>query len=169
MPILMALAFIQTTLITGLISFIVIVALGLWIRSTLSRLNLLLVARISSVVIVVIGIMASITVISYKLGFNQILTITFFPMIILAWTIERMSVIWEEDGMKEVMIQGGGSLMVATAAYAVMTNRLIEHLTFNFPELLLVVLALNLLMGQYTGYRLVELYRFSPFVKELRK
>ena len=40
------------------------------------------------------------------------LTVTFFPMIILAWTIERMSIVWEEDGPYEVVVQAGGSLLL---------------------------------------------------------
>ncbi|HAD10693.1 MAG TPA: hypothetical protein DCF62_14535, partial [Porticoccaceae bacterium] len=81
-------------------------------------------------------------------------------MVILAWTIERMSIIWEEDGPREVLIQGSGSLLVSIAAYQAMTNSLVEHLTFNFPELLLGVLGVILLLGQYTGFRLLEFYRF---------
>ncbi len=160
MPILIALALIQTTLITGIIMFLIVVSTGLLIRSYLSRLNLLFVARISAVIIVVITIMASISIISNKFGFSQAMTVTFFPMIILAWTIERMSVLWEEDGPKEVLIQGAGSLLTAIIAYLFMTNRIVEYMTFNFPELMLVNLAFILILGQYTGYRLSELYRF---------
>jgi len=162
MPILIALAFIKTSLLTGLFIFIFVVSAGLLIRSYLSHLNLLLVARISAVIIVVIGLMSIMSIVSQKLGFSQALTVTFFPMIILAWTIERMSILWEEDGPKEVLIQGGGSLFVATLAYLCMTNRVVEYLTFNFPELLFVNLACILLLGQYTGYRLTELRRFQP-------
>jgi len=36
----------------------------------------------------------------------------------------------------------------------------LEHLIFTFPELLLVVLALVVIAGRYTGYRLLELRRF---------
>ena len=46
-----------------------------------------------------------------------------------------------------------------------MTNRVVEYLTFNFPELLLVNLAFILLLGQYTGYRLTELRRFQPIAE----
>lgn len=165
MPVLIALAFIQTSLLTGLIIFTFVVSAGLLIRSYLSHLNLLLVARISAVIIVVVALMAALSVISQKLGFSQVLTVTFFPMIILAWTIERMSILWEEDGPHEVLIQGAGSLFVATLAYLCMTNSVVEHLTFNFPELLLVNLAIILLLGQYTGYRLTELYRFYPLTQ----
>ena len=166
MPVLIALAFLQTKLLPGLFIFLFIVSIGLWIRFILSRLNLLLVARISAVVIVVIGIMASMSILSYKLDIRQALSVSFFPMIILAWTIERMSILWEEEGSKEVFVTGGGSLLVATISYFAMTNRYIEHLTFNYPELLLVVLGVTLLLGQYTGYRLLELRRFKPMLQE---
>jgi hypothetical protein len=160
MPILIALAFIQTSLLWGLVIFISLVAVGLWIRSWLSHMNLLLVARVSAVVIVVILLMAALAIASYKLGLDQVLTVTFFPTIILAWTIERMSILWEEEGPREVLIQGGGSLLVATLAYLVMSIPLVAHLTFNFPELTLSLLGVILLLGKYTGYRLSELYRF---------
>jgi hypothetical protein len=160
MPVLIALAFIQTTLLTGIAILITIVIAGLWIRSYLSRMDMLMVSRITAVLIVVVILMAAFSVLSYKLGLDQILNITFFPMIILAWTIERMSITWEEDGAREVFIQGTGSLTVAVCAYLAMTNNLIEHLTYNFPELLLVVLGIILLLGQYSGYQLSELRRF---------
>lgn len=163
MPILIALAFMETTLITGLIMFVLIVGIGLVIRNYLSTLNLLLVARISAVVIVVITLMSFMSILSFKLGIDKAMTITFFPMIILAWTIERMSILWEEEGAKEVFIQGGGSLFVAVCAYFVMSNPLVGHITFNFPEVLLVLLGIIILMGRYSGYRLTELIRFKSF------
>lgn len=166
MPILIALALIETTLVAGIIMFLIVVSAGLLIRSYLSHLNLLLVARISAVIIVVITIMASLSVISHKLGLSQALTVTFFPLIILAWTIERMSILWEEDGPKEVFIQGAGSLITAVVAYLFMTNHIIEYLSFNFPELILVNLAFILILGQYTGYRLTELYRFKSLEQQ---
>ncbi|GMG87378.1 inactive transglutaminase family protein [Biformimicrobium ophioploci] len=165
MPVLLAIAFIETQLVTGLAIFLLVVALGLWVRFYLSRLNLLLVARITAVVVTVVILMGAISVISYKLGIEQALMVTFFPMIILAWTIERMSILWEEDGPDEVLIQGAGSLIVAVLAYWLMTNRYIEHWTFNFPELLLVLLGAVLVLGNYTGYRFSELLRFRQLVR----
>lgn len=166
MPILIALTFAQTTLLTGVLIFLLVVGAGLWIRSWLSHLHLLLVARITAVVIVVIGLMATLSVVSYKFGYEQALSVAFFPTIILAWTVERMSVLWEEEGWHEVLVQVGGSLFAAILAYLLMTNRFIAHLTFNFPELLLCLLGTVLVLGQYTGYRLSELYRFREMEED---
>lgn len=164
MPVLIAIAFIQTSFWTGLVGFIIIVGLGLIIRSYLSHLNLLLVARISAVIIMVISFIALFSVIAYKTGLTEGLKITFFPMIILAWTIERMSILWEEDGPREVAIQGGGSLFVAIIAYLIMDNEYVRHITFNFLGLQFILMSIVLLLGNYTGYRLLELKRFKPLV-----
>ena len=168
MPVLIAMAFLQTSLLVGLIGFVSIVAIGLVVRSWLSHLNLLLVARISAVIITVIAIIGAISFITYKIGLTEGVKVTFFPMIILSWTIERMSILWEEEGYKEVLKQGGGSLFVAVCAFIAMDSCVIEHLTFNFLGLQLVILSLVLLMGNYTGFRLSELKRFKPLAQNIK-
>ncbi|MDZ7923356.1 MAG: inactive transglutaminase family protein [Marinagarivorans sp.] len=165
MPVLIAIAFMQTSLLTGLIGFLCIVGTGLVLRSYLSRHNLLLVARIAFVILSVILIMAFFSVISFQLGLTEGLKLTLFPMIILSWTIERMSILWEEEGPKEVVRQGSGSLFVAILAYLAMTNPLVRHLTFHFIGLQFIFMALVLWCGTYTGYRFSEIKRFAVFAK----
>jgi len=166
MPILIALAFRETELIWGIVLFSLIVALGLAIRFYLEYLQLLLVPRLAAVLIIVIILMTMMTIFSYKLGFSHGLSIALFTMVILAMTIERMSLIWEEKGPSEAITQGVGSLFVAAIGFLVMSNELLNHMIFVFPELLLAILALTLLLGRYTGYRLTELWRFRETLRK---
>ena len=163
MPVLLALALLEMPLDSGLIMFAVIVAAGLWFRFLLSRLNMLVVPRVAACVVIVTLLMMVLSVISYKLGMRDGLQITLFPMIILAWTIERMSLIWEEEGKRSALFQVGGSVFVSVIAYSFMSIRQVQYWAFYFPELLLVLLALIILIGRYTGYRLSELFRFRDF------
>lgn len=160
MPILIALAFRETELLWGVILFSLLVALGLTLRFVLEHLKLLLVPRLTAVLIIVILLMLGISIASYRLGFDHGLSVALFPMVILAMTIERMSIVWEEHGPKEAILRGLGSLAVATVAFLVMNAAALQYLLGLFPELLLIVLAATLLMGRYTGYRLTELWRF---------
>ena len=160
MPVLIALAFRETRLFWGVILFSLLVALGLSIRFLLERLRLLLVPRLSAVLIVVVLLMLLISLMSHRLGMETGLSVALFPMVIIAMTIERMSVVWEERGPTDAIRAGLGSLVIAVAAYLFMGIAWLEHLIFTFPELLLVVLALVVLAGRYTGYRLTELWRF---------
>jgi hypothetical protein len=164
MPVLIALAFRETQLLWGVILFSVLVALGLSIRFLLERLRLLLVPRLSAVLIVVVLLMLIISIVAHQLGMETGLSVALFPMVIIAMTIERMSVVWEERGPVDAMRAGAGSMLVATVAYLVMGLSWLEHLIITFPELLFIVLAVVLLLGRYTGYRLSELTRFKAIV-----
>ena len=162
MPVLIALSFLQTSLVLGIALFILVVGVGLFMRSYLSRLNLLLVPRIASVLVFVIIIYAAIGILSFKMGWDWGLKVTFFPMIILSWTIERMSILWDEEGGHEVFVQSVGSLLTASLAYVLMSNETIADTIFLFPEILLIVLAIIIAIGSYSGYRLSDLRRFEP-------
>lgn len=166
MPILIALAFRETDLLWGIMLFTGIVALGLVLRFYLEYLKLLLVPRLASVLVIVILLMAVISVLTHKIGLERGLSVALFPMVILTMTIERMSLVWEEHGPGEALQQGLGSLLVAVLGYLVMTDKLLAHLVFVFPELLLVVLAMTLMVGRYAGYRLTELWRFKDFLRK---
>lgn len=164
MPVLVALAFRETRLISGILLFAIIVSLGLLIRFYLERLRLLLVPRLTCVLTVVVLLMMGISIVSQKLDLQPGLSIALFPMVIISMTIERMSIVWEERGASEAIQEGLGSLIVAAVSYLVMGIVWLEHLVFVFPELLLVVLAAALLAGRYTGYRLLELRRFRALL-----
>jgi hypothetical protein len=160
MPVLIALAFRETRLFWGVVLFSLLVALGLSIRFLLERLRLLLVPRLGAVLIVVVLLMLFISLTSHRLGMETGLSVALFPMVIIAMTIERMSVVWEERGAVDAIRAGLGSLAIAVAAFFFMGLAWLEHIVFTFPELLFVVLALVVLAGRYTGYRLTELQRF---------
>jgi len=165
MPVLIALAFRETELLWGLILFSIIIGIGLLLRAYVEQLRLLLVPRLASVLTMVVLLMAGISVIMHKLGLEMGLSVALFPMVIMAMTIERMSLIWEEAGPLEAFKQVLGSLLVAIAGYLVMNIDELQYMFFVFPELLLVVLAIIILLGRYSGYRLTELWRFRALAK----
>ena len=164
-PILIALAFRETQLGWGVTLFIGILFAGFLVRVGLANLRLLLVPRLACMLIVVIGLMVMMSLFSARLGFTQGLSIALFPMVILTMTIERMSIVWEERGTKETIKETIGTLIVSVFGYYVMNHPNLMHLLFNFPELLLIVLAASMMFGSYNGYRLSELLRFKDLVK----
>ncbi len=163
MPVLLALALLEIKPVQGILMFTILVGAGLWFRFLLSRMNLLVVPRVAACVVIVTLLMMLMGVISYQLGMSVGIKITLFPMIIIAWTLERMSLIWEEEGKRSAIVQVGGSVFVAVCAYAFMKIGQVQYWAFYFPELLLVLLAGILLIGRYTGYRISELIRFKTF------
>ena len=164
-PMLIAMSLTQTGFVNGMISFVIIIAIGMLLRTLLSKLNLLLVPRISSVVIFVILIMQLMTIVGYRMKFDFAQSSVFFPLIIMAWIIERASITWEEDGAVNATREIIFTVITAIVTYFVIQNEYIRHMMFAFNELNLVILFVVMLLGTYTGYRLLELKRFAPLIK----
>jgi hypothetical protein len=160
MPVLIALSFRDTHLLWGLVLFGVVISAGLLVRLYFDHLKLLLVSRLGAIVMFVILLLAVITVLSDKLKFEPGLSVALFPLVILTMTIERVSVIWDESGPAEAIRMAVFSLIIAAFCYLLMSASHVQHIFFTFPELVLVLVALTLLIGRYTGYRLTELVRF---------
>lgn len=167
MPVLIAIAFRETQLLAGVTLFVLVVGAGLLVRFYMERLRLLLVPRLTSVLILVVLLMAAVSILANRLGIEVGLSVALFPMVIMAMTIERMSVAWEERGPGYALKEGIGSLVVACLAYLAMSWEPLEHFIFVFPEALLILLALTLVLGRYSGYRLSELFRFRALAREL--
>jgi hypothetical protein len=161
LPVLVALAFRETRLFWGVLIFTLLIALGLAVRFYLDRLKLLLVPRLAAVLTVVVIIMSLVSIMTHKLGIEGGLSVALFPMVIITMTIERMSIVWDELGAWDAIRQGVVSLIAAAIIYGVISIEAIRHLVFVFPEILLVLLAVMILLGRYTGYRLLELFRFK--------
>ena len=166
MPVLIALALHSTYLTWGVAVLVGVVAAGLLFRLYLEHLKLLLVPRLAAVLIFVIMLISVMSLVTNAMGIAQGLSIALFPIVIMTMTIERLSVLWDERGATEALKQAGATLVVAVLLCVVMAFPIIEYLYFTFPELLLVMMAIALLLGRYTGYRLVELPRFRAMSKE---
>jgi len=166
MPVLVAIAFRETELTWGITLFVIITAAGLSMRFYLERLQLLLVPRLCSVLVLVVLLMLGISLLSSGLGLDRGFSVALFPIVILTMVIEHMSIIWEESGPVSAIKEATGSLFVAVLGYLLMTDMHLTHLVFLFPEVLLCLLAGFIVMGRYTGYRVTELMRFRDIVED---
>jgi hypothetical protein len=164
MPVLIALSFRESNALWGVILFSSLVAVALIARAYLEHLRLLLVPRLAAILTVVVGLMALFSILTHKLGFERGLSVALFPMVILTMVVERMSILWEEFGATKAIKEGVVTIIVSLIVYSIIDFPLLSHLFFVFPELLFLVLAGNLLLGRYTGYRLTELRRFKDMV-----
>lgn len=165
-PMLIAMSFVQTGLFNGLLSFVFLITVGLLIRRIFSKMQLLLVPRISSIVILVIFLIQIITVVAYNFNIEIGLSLLFFPLIITAWIIERSSIIIDESGEKAAIKQNIITLIVATFTYLVISSEQIRYIMYVFNEINISILFLIMLIGTYTGYRLTEIKRFKPILNK---
>ncbi len=168
-PILVALALRQTSLQVGLSCLFGIILVGWVSRKYLDNLKILVIPRLAILLTLVVILVLSIMLVSYHLGERRVLFISLFPMVIITWLVERISVLEIEDGPLAAVKSGFGNLLVSMVAYFIFGLQDLRAYLFTFPEVLLVIMAILLLMGRYTGYRLIELIRFRELIKVKQK
>ncbi|WP_373044644.1 UUP1 family membrane protein [Vulgatibacter sp.] len=165
MPILISLAFRESGVGLGVALLGLVVAIGFGGRWALNRAQLLMVPRLSFLLTLVILIIAGVMVVAQHMGFNDAYTIALFPIVIVTMTIERLSIAIVEEGPRNATKLVLGTLVVSTCGYWVIASEALQAFVFTFPEVHLVTLAVLLLLGRYTGYRLSEWTRFRAFRK----
>jgi hypothetical protein len=91
--------------------------------------------------------------------------ISLFPLVILTGMIERFWTLETEDGTATSFRTLLWTLLIAATIALVTGLPLVSTLLFRFPEAMGLIVAGQLLIGRYTGYRLTELFRFRDFLK----
>lgn len=165
-PMLLALAFLTTGLLWGLVVFAIIVGLGTGLRLILQGLRLHLVSRVAILIAVVAVSMAGLTVLGATLGIGALLHVSIFPMVIMANTIENFTNTQLERGTKEALRLTMNTLLVAAISYLGIESTGLKPLVLTFPEILAIVLVFELLLGRWRGLRLLEYLRFAKVLEQ---
>ncbi|NCN09965.1 MAG: transglutaminase [Leptospira sp.] len=164
-PILLTLFFFESGLIFGLIFFTLIVAFGFFERYILDKLYLLAVPRMS--IILTLTILSLVLFSTFTNNFQLLsgIGVNLFPIVITTVFIERFSVMLIEEGSLNTIIAVSGTLFVSIITFGLFLIPNLSIVFFTHPELLLLIVGLLLILGDYKGYRLSELIRFNDLVK----
>ncbi|MBM3887510.1 MAG: hypothetical protein FJ388_00120 [Verrucomicrobia bacterium] len=163
-PTLIALSFIYNDWRAGLLTFAIVLALGLTSRALLDRLKLLLVPRLSVVLtLVVLCIIFAISLLDY-VRLTPSAQAVLLPMVILTMMVERFYLTAEEDSPAFATQLLAATILVAAFCYLVLRWTTVGHFVLAFPEVHLFTIAALILLGRYSGYRLSELWRFRDLV-----
>lgn len=160
MPVLIAVALRGTGLVLGLAMVAALVGIGILGRVLVERLQLLVVPRVSILLCVVVLGVAGFALLGRGLGEHDLYVGILFPIVILTMLVERFSIALVEEGLGEALIRAAGSVVMAVLAYPLFRIPTLEDLMFGFPELILCLMGLLVLLGGYTGYRVSDWLRF---------
>ncbi|MFO0881411.1 MAG: 7TM domain-containing protein [Gemmataceae bacterium] len=165
-PALIGLAFHDLNSWPGLFVFISILLVGWLMRRILDRYHLLQVPRIAVMLTLIMSVLIAMIVLSNQYGATTTRYISLFPIVILTGMVERFWTVETEDSTLasfKTLLQT--MVMALTIALLLSRPMVVRHL-FCYPETLGLVMAGQLLIGRYTGYRLMELFRFRDFLQD---
>jgi hypothetical protein len=167
-PALVGLAFRDLHSLPGMLVFVSIVLVGWLMRRVLDYYRLLQVPRtaflLSLVVILLIGVILAANYQTTPVAATQYVSL--FPMVILTGMIERFWTLETEDSTASSFRTLIGTMLIAASIGLFLSLHAVVSYMFRFPEALGMIMACQLLIGRYTGYRLSELFRFRDFIRQ---
>jgi hypothetical protein len=147
----------------GILIYLVLVSIGVAMKLLVfSKLHLPNVAEMGLIMSLIVILLLGFAFLPLSFQLNA--TAIFFPLIITTHLIERFSRTVEENHLKDAM-----RLLIQTLGVAILMA-LAGNYLINFSQeiiwlLFVIAIFAIIALGNYTGMRLVELFRFSTFRK----
>ena len=167
-PALVGLAFRDLGGVAGIVAFLSIVLVGWLMRRALDSFHLLQVPRMAFMLSLVVIVLITSIVAANLRELPATKYIPVFPMVILTGMIERFWTMECEDGTVSSFRTLLGTLLIAGSISLVLSSSTVVRQMLRYPETLGLIMAAQLVIGRYTGYRLTELFRFREFA-EIRR
>ncbi|MDQ7051068.1 MAG: sugar-transfer associated ATP-grasp domain-containing protein [Enterobacterales bacterium] len=132
----------------------------------LDKIRMLKIARLAAIITVntlffIIGL--SIIGTNTTLEFGML---SLFPVVIISFVAERIHHMTDDHDWLGLAVVSTGTLVSIWFCYLILSSFLLEGLFSIYPEFYLLVLAGQIYIGQWTGLRFSELYRFKHILKD---
>jgi hypothetical protein len=147
--------------------FVGLLLTGWIVRRFLDRLRLLQVPRAAVMLSLMIAMLVGLIVVASRSGVAVTQHVSLFPIIVLAGMVERFWLLEAGDGTAASFRTLVGTVAIAVAVAMFATIPVVPRTLLKFPEALGLVVAVQLLIGRYMGYRLSELWRFRDLAKTM--
>lgn len=167
-PTIMTLSFIVTGLRYGVLAFILLLIAATIARIAARRLRLLYLPRMAIVLTIVSATIFVAFVLSAWFGESSILSLSIFPILVMMTLTEKFVEVQIEQGNRQAIILTTETLALAIISYFIVTWDEFSTLILGCPELVLVTFLINIILGRFSGLRVMEYFRFRKLLKAER-
>jgi len=164
-PALLGLSFREVQSPVGAFVLVTVLSVAWIFRRGLARLNLLQVPRSAVMLSIVVSLLVAFVLYSHARGRSVAGALPFLPLVIVTGLVERFWTTEEEDGTPAALRTMFATLLTAAAVFLVVRAEVVRQTIVDYPETLGFVIAAQLVLGRYTGYRLTELFRFRDLAE----
>lgn len=166
-PAVIAVAFLATGVTVGVLLFISIMVVATLARVLLKRLHLPSLPRMALLLwfvsLGVLGVMLA----SPWIGVKNLVSISIFPIMLLILMAETFIEVQTTRNFQAAIQLAVETFILALAAFLVISTQSLQEWVLVNPEMAVLMIAgLDILIGRYSGLRLLEYWRFRELLKQ---
>jgi hypothetical protein len=160
-PILIAAAFQSVGVFAGLIFMVVVLGVTLLLRPPLKAGLRPYYVRLAAMLCVVVLLEITAAFSSSIIKWAWLGQAVFFPIVVLTLTTDSFARVLANDGPAQAMWRGGTTLTAALVSSALVAVDPIRSLMVDYPETLLLIIALIVVVSNYLNYRFLAAWNPS--------
>jgi hypothetical protein len=165
-PSIVALSFLALGWWVGLLFLIFIVATGYATRAVMRRWPLLFIPKVA--IILTVGSLTLLILLAVGAAAGVHLSRdAVFILLIMSTLSENFLTAKTEQGFNSAVLAIGQTVFAALLCVAVVSLPFFQSLILAYPELILLTILINVLLGRFTGLRLSEYFRFREVFKHM--
>ena len=160
-PIALAFALVAVGITVGLLVLGAILIASYIAKMSLSRLRIMFYPKRSlSMVFLAVAVFAALTL-GVLLDFERILSVSIFPILVLMLLGDMIVSVQLHKSFSETFLITGTTIAIGLIGYLAATSSVIQNMIILYPEIILLVIPANIIVGRYFGLRVLEVFRFS--------
>ncbi|MGI6423403.1 MAG: 7TM domain-containing protein [Candidatus Dojkabacteria bacterium] len=162
-PIILAIAYSYTGLKYGLVITSVVILTSIFSFSILSKIRMHYITRIATnyTILAMVLLLLFIVVDRFNLGLDNMVNIPPLAFISIAALSDFFIKQYLKKSFKGSLLTLFGTILVATVGWFVITREIVSGYLLNNLWILPLLTIFNILLGQFTGLRLKDYFRFS--------
>lgn len=181
-PSIITLSFLIIGIQAGLVTLLAAICVGVIAKPLFKKVRMSFIPKMAIVLTVVSFTLLLILISGIYIGiFNaQFVSIAIFPMLILGTLVEKFVSTKTESGFSSATVLMGETLLVAIIAYFIAGGEinlgfvtfkfeLIKSLMLTYPEIVILLLIIDIMLGKWSGLRVLERVRFREILRHIEE
>lgn len=166
-PALLSVAFLSTGGLAGLVLLVFILLVATMSRVFMKRIKVPYLPKLAMIIWLVSMAVLGLLMLSPRLGLNRLIGVGIFPILLFVLLSETFIEAQITRTIKTAMLMTAETVVLALIAYEIMAAFWVQQQVLLHPEIaVLMVLAVDYLIGRYEGLRLLEIWRFRKMLKK---
>lgn len=168
-PVALSITLLSTGITAGLILLATIIFASTVARILLKKVRIMQLPKMAfSMFIVSIFLFLALTV-SALAGILVVKQLSIFPVLLLILLSEQIIAVQQERSAQEMIIISMVTFAIGILGFLLLSSTLLRNTILLYPEFILILIPLNIIVGRYFGLRLMEYFRFSSIMRHASK
>lgn len=168
-PIALSITLLSTGITAGLVLLASIILGSTFARLILKKVRIMQLPKMAlSMFIVSIIIFATITA-SAMAGILVVRQLSIFPVLLLILLSEQIISVQLERSFQEMLVITLVTFALGVVGFVVLSAQIIRDTFLLYPELIFLLIPINILIGRYFGLRILEYFRFNTISRHAGK